>query len=941
MKDIKTHGAMMEGLEFIFNLIARYEVIEHLYVRRPSVVKKQLEGAIVQLYAAILQYLLDACEYFNQKAIVRISKSVFQLDDVTLKRMAIIQAKEKRVEEYVRLVSGDMLGVVSNSLGAVEVKMGDIELHVAKLDVVESDIKKAQEIVVEKSDELRAILDTLTEPVTRIADQITAIEHRLAVEDRERVFGWLSTVPYIKHHRVKVKERLPGSGEWLLRKPRFLEWMKSSSSSILWLHGIPGSGKSMLVAGVIEYLGARANVVANAAPLAFFYCARNTNELERSQPVEILCSILEQLTASFDEIPEAVAQTFLQRKREARGREVEKLDFENTLDIILKLLDANPAIIVIDGLDECEPLTRQDLLNGLSRLLAESNNVVKVFVSSRDDHDIVHRLEKTPNIYVHVWDSDDDIRRFVESRVDESISTGKCLCGMTSHTQNLRDTIVQTVVEKAQGMFRLVSLHIQSLCDPSKVKTPQNVLYTLRQLPRDLKGSYKIIMEQINSSQEPNPEIAERIFKWLLCSQKSLAPQGFIFAVSMGLDLDMPLLPSDILSICCNMVVFDEYTDRFRFAHLSVSEYLTQMEEFSSVKCNALAATCCLAFLCSVRVCSKTSAPAVIFEPSNAPSFGYHADMYWAVYATLCGHLREEGEVRYLLDIFLGQRSKYNPMSSLHSPKFLEWIERAWPFGQWYSAFNRRRDVHDFGSSGKIRGENDRPAHYGLFEIVQSLCHDETAMLTEIPSAHSELELDFKHKAVILFETMALGDVWSVYALLSGPEDRIFLTDDSLEDLVDEAFRDFDQGGPNKVIEKAHFRTWLNDVPVRHADTSMSTTLLEHIRILRDDVYIGLILFRIRRNSPNSPQMILPSFSFFTKLVLSAETLRQERAHISRDKATRDALESFITQAYNGLDHQKDPFLIACVLGSIASAKGFPEHCRPSLPLLFEQQACP
>jgi adenylylsulfate kinase-like enzyme len=39
---------------------------------------------------------------------------------------------------------------------------------------------------------------------------------------------------------------LPGTGQWLLSDPVFDKWKKESVSSILWLHGIPGSGKSKL-----------------------------------------------------------------------------------------------------------------------------------------------------------------------------------------------------------------------------------------------------------------------------------------------------------------------------------------------------------------------------------------------------------------------------------------------------------------------------------------------------------------------------------------------------------------------------------------------------------------------------------------------------------------------------------------------------------------------
>lgn len=103
-----------------------------------------------------------------------------------------------------------------------------------------------------------------------MASALSSIEDSLDSRLRLQVLDRLTDVRYIRHHKEKAKGLLKGSGEWLLEKPEFLDWMKSSSSSILWLHGIPGSGKSMLVATVIEFLRSRNEGVENPAPIGLF-----------------------------------------------------------------------------------------------------------------------------------------------------------------------------------------------------------------------------------------------------------------------------------------------------------------------------------------------------------------------------------------------------------------------------------------------------------------------------------------------------------------------------------------------------------------------------------------------------------------------------------------------------------------------------------------------
>ena len=64
---------------------------------------------------------------------------------------------------------------------------------------------------------------------------------------RADIVRWLSPEPYIQHHRQAKQGVLSGTGQWLLSDPVFKKWKGESASSILWLHGIPGSGKSKLM----------------------------------------------------------------------------------------------------------------------------------------------------------------------------------------------------------------------------------------------------------------------------------------------------------------------------------------------------------------------------------------------------------------------------------------------------------------------------------------------------------------------------------------------------------------------------------------------------------------------------------------------------------------------------------------------------------------------
>ena len=73
------------------------------------------------------------------------------------------------------------------------------------------------------------------------------MDRLVSASERTKILQWISVEPYIKHHEQTKKDILDGTGQWLLLDPVFNKWKKESASSILWIHGIPGSGKSKLV----------------------------------------------------------------------------------------------------------------------------------------------------------------------------------------------------------------------------------------------------------------------------------------------------------------------------------------------------------------------------------------------------------------------------------------------------------------------------------------------------------------------------------------------------------------------------------------------------------------------------------------------------------------------------------------------------------------------
>ncbi|KAF8250371.1 hypothetical protein K440DRAFT_510266, partial [Wilcoxina mikolae CBS 423.85] len=96
---------------------------------------------------------------------------------------------------------------------------------------------------------------------------------------------------YNIRHEESVEKRNENTGAWLFEKRIFQKW-EASTSSRLWMHGIPGSGKTILASSIIERQE-KAIQQGRQCGLAYFYCQYNQEETKL--PPNIIRTILAQL----------------------------------------------------------------------------------------------------------------------------------------------------------------------------------------------------------------------------------------------------------------------------------------------------------------------------------------------------------------------------------------------------------------------------------------------------------------------------------------------------------------------------------------------------------------------------------------------------------------------------------------------------------------------
>ena len=158
--------------------------------------------------------------------------------------------------------------------------------------------------------------------------------------------------------------------------------------------------------------------------------------------------------------------------------------------------------------------------------------------------------------------------------------------------------------------------------------------------------------------------------------KSSLSVEEFLAAITTNATQDITKIKKeDLLAICSSFVVLDEEMNVFRFAHLSVMEFLLGLNEYTAVTAHALAAETCL-ITCSNH-CGVLGSSQELTHPLQC-----YAVLFWAYHCQEAGDRRPQN----LIQAFL----KHVPENS-NSP-FLIW-ERD------LRAFLRNRGNHYFSMS--------------------------------------------------------------------------------------------------------------------------------------------------------------------------------------------------------------------------------------------------
>ncbi|KAI0966492.1 hypothetical protein F4678DRAFT_449592 [Xylaria arbuscula] len=539
---------------------------------------------------AIVASLLAQCDVYQQ---------LYMVPDPTLRpsEISLSMLKTAIVQTYTKAQLFLSFAVEQQHgklrLAAAAFKVGDAESHIDKLSQGEKELSRASDTCerhcnLSNRSAVQELLRLKEEFSKIFQDQMNLLMDRINDRDQIKLLEWISRIPYGEHHERMKDARTSGTCEWLLRHNKFRRWEAFSLSTVLWLQGSPGAGKTFLASKVVDYRRDLLERSPNQQGLAFFYCDRN--EEERRKPLSILRSFVRQLSTTIKN-PDYIRTELRDCYRKARSNG-SGLSFKTCKEQLLESINLySQTTLVLDALDECEPNLRGQILEVIEDLISRSENGLKIFISSRPDRDIKDRFLKTPNIEIQATDNEEDIQKFVREKI---VLHGN----WKDMSQDLRDTIVEKLYAKSQGMFQWAFLQINELLG---LETESAIRSRLGNLPADLKIAYDEIYTKIKARDKHDRALADRAFKWVACAKSPLDSVKLLPAIRLGsnttaLDLSDTITESQLLHLCNNLLVIDSSRNVWRFSHLSVTEYF-EANHWDLQDANCHAANVCLKVL--------------------------------------------------------------------------------------------------------------------------------------------------------------------------------------------------------------------------------------------------------------------------------------------------------------------------------------------------------
>ena len=294
----------------------------------------------------------------------------------------------------------------------------------------------------------------------------------LPASDLKKIRQWLQPTPYDlegSEFSRHLESYLAGTGQWLISTSTYQQWHQSDTNGLLWIKGIPGSGKSVMAASIIH------QIRKEKVPVLFFFFRQIIDA--NHQPVAVLRDWLCQILPFSPSLQAKLKKDYIDERRA-----IDSLSANDQWKNIRFALTAFPkAYCIVDALDEMDQ-GNDDFLQALVELGQWRPANLKVLMLSRPVVAVESPLRpfSVPVLPLDEKLVDIDISAYVQHRLRNSLVP-----------EEYWTRITEAVPGRANGLFLYARLFMDAFSKPGA-----NAGVVLNKLPANLNVMYDGLLRE-------------------------------------------------------------------------------------------------------------------------------------------------------------------------------------------------------------------------------------------------------------------------------------------------------------------------------------------------------------------------------------------------------------------------------------------------------------
>ncbi|RDW90064.1 ankyrin repeat domain-containing protein [Aspergillus mulundensis] len=395
---------------------------------------------------------------------------------------------------------------------------------------------------------------------TRVSRHFESQSHAKRLRLRQRILDACSS-----HDVVSSWKRIRKLGHTTIQKSSttYATWMEQGVSNTLVCIGTLGSGKTVLLANIVDDLNLQAS---QKSTISYFFCQHDMKTSLTARTV--IGSLARQLLHTQPDLD--CASDVLQEG-------TANLDIDQILALILRILPSTcKAYFVIDGLMQCHADERKVVIDALRLLQGKISMSLCVSLRS-EPSESMDELRGLFALSTFTMPSDNpDIDEYIDGTLERSVEAGTLVVQDPFLILEIKDYLSH----RAQGMFLWVTLQIKALCFE---RTDADIRRAFADIPDDLSGIYRHILTK---SRVAGAEYQLRILELALaaCRPLTLEEMREALGVTPGcLTWEPQRLLNNInatLACCGGLLRIDEEDFSVRIVHHSVKTFLSDSHAF-------------------------------------------------------------------------------------------------------------------------------------------------------------------------------------------------------------------------------------------------------------------------------------------------------------------------------------------------------------------------